>query len=678
MIKKIYSAVILLSLATPAMVVAAESAEVHGLVELGVRGVDNDAEDSALFQEFRDQGDAILGQVQLDAIKNAYHLQFDAEVQGGDDQSYQLKGGHYGNFKYQFNYDEMPHSYLFNAITPISGVGSDHLIVPSSAAVAAMPLDDWIDFEYAVEHKAYGGEVEVSLHSPFYIQAGAERQEQNGLRPFGIRTPAEVPEPISYDTDNLHLKGGYLGESLSASITGSLSAFDNANHSFDFDDGSGDDLIDRTVVLPPDNDYNKLAADLSWRQLPLRSVLAVGGSYAHLENDFSVTDFNIINDATWGSFSTLNRTKFNGDVDFTNASIALTSQPIPVLDTKLYYRFSDRDDESSIISYGGPPPTTVSDPKNFDKDDFGVDVGVRFLNKNKLEAGVESVSTDRSIDGGDKTLANQKVLPATDTQDDSAYVQLKNSYFDWLTAKVRYKHLNRVADELRAPTPFFYLDQARDEWKLGLEFYPLDTLDLGLDFIHKDTDYEYAIDTRQNDRRRDVYLDATWRATAMATLSGFVGFEKVDTDVNRVTNNGGNNQTEPTYTQTIDDDYWTYGLAAKIAATDKLTFDLSWQHQESDGEVNFDDISTGAVMNGINNSDDYTKKQLSAKAIYAFDPKLKMTLGYLYEKFEYQDVNTDNYANQIIDGTDQIYYSGLNTNPDYDANVGYLMASYGF
>ena len=147
----------------------------------------------------------------------------------------------------------------------------------------------------------------------------------------------------------------------------------------------------------------------------------------------------------------------------------------------------------------------------------------------------------------------------------------------------------------------------------------------------------------------------------------------MDTDANKVTDNTV--QSSSVYTQKINDDFWTYGLAANVSATDKLSFNLSWQYQESDGEVNFGNNVTGTPLEDIKHSDDYTKKQLAAKAIYAIDPKLKMTLGYLYEKFEYQDANYQNYTN-VVDSA--FYYSGLYANPDYEANVGYLMASYGF
>ena len=683
--KKIYSAVIVLSLAAPAMVVAADenNADVHGLVELGVRAVNTNA-NSAFFQEFRELDDSVLGTIQLDVLKGAYHFQLDAENPGADDQSFQLKGGKYGDFKYKFNYDEMPHNYTFDAITPYTGVGTQYLTIVGSPATTST----WTKFDYAVDHKSYGGELEVSLHSPFYVNLGADRREQTGLRPYSLLGTAhsaasinEGPEPISNATNNLNLKGGYLGESVSASLTGSLSSFENDNKYFQV----GALSVDTNKVLAPDNEYRKIAADLSWRDLPLGSVLAAGLSHANLKNDFTASDINytaaMVTALTAGT--ALNRTTFEGDIDYNNATIALTSQPLDKLDTKVYYNYLERDNKSSVISYGTAPASTnnAQELLSYEKNTAGFDVGYRLPNKTKLDAGYEYLKIDRTtaLPAYTTTTTFYRYDNPESTRDDSIYVGLKNSTLEWVTAKIKYTRLDRDSDinptNVNATvlplytTRFDTLDKTMDEWKLGFEFYPMENLDLGLNFTHRYSDFDENNSSRDNDKRQSVYTDVTWRAAQAVTLSGFVGYEKTEVDSNK----RPGLQLSPTWVETTDDDFWTYGLTANIAATDTLTFNLSWQHQESDGAVDFTSL-IGTTYANITESDDYTKNTLEAKAIYAIDPKLKMTLGYLYEKLKYSDINYANYANVV--GTS--YYSGLYADPNYEANVGYLMVSYGF
>lgn len=705
--KKIYSAMILLSLAVPTMVAAEETAELHGTVELGARGVNTNG-DKAYFQEFRDVDDAFIGNIQLDALKGAYHLQFDGENIGLDDQSYQIKGGEYGKFKYKFNYGEMTHNYTFDAITPFTGVGTQNI-----AFVDADPSDstaNWTKFDYAVDHKSYGGELEISLGSPFYLNFGAEKREQDGLRPYSVvtyrqggnRQLTEFPEPISHTTDNFHLKGGYLGNSITASITGTLSSFNNDIKNFQGDIVTNQNFTgDEVVVLAPDNEYRKIAGELSWRDLPLASVMAARLSYANLENDFNMADAYGTRAAAilaaalaqQGFNNTLNRTTFDGDVDYTNFSLSLASRPMDKLDTKISYSYLERDNKSSVISYTTTTSNGLANNAkellSYEKNTVGIDIGYRLPNKTKLEAGYEYLNMDRSTALPAYTEAGalfKRYDNPESTTDDTLYVGLKNSMLDWLTAKIKYTHLNRDSDVNTTAavangvdpriwtTRFDTQDKTMDEWRLALDFFPADNLDLGVDFKHQHHDYDENITSRQDEKRQSVYLDVTWRAAKAVTLTGFVGLEKTEIDTKR---RSDESEFTSDRAESTDDDFWSYGLAASFAATDKLSLNLSWQYDDSDGSISFTDLGVGAQEN-IDNFDDYTRKRLEAKAVYAFDPKLKMTLGYVYEKLEYQDYAISNYTNIAAGPTTQDYYSGLYANPNYEANVGYLMVSYGF
>jgi len=694
--KKIYSAVIVLSLAVPALAAATDEnkAEVNGTVELGVRGVGTNG-DKARFQEFRDAREGFIGGMQVDALKGAYHLELDALNPGADDQSFQLKGGEYGNFKYKFNYNEMTHNYGFDAITPYTGIGTQTLVR------VATPTDTstWTKFDYAVDHKSYGGELELSLHSPFYVTFGAEKREQTGLRPYsaltyrngGTRNYVELPEPISNSTDNLNMKAGYLGESITASVSGTLSSFKNDNKYFQGNfETFTNTASDNNVVLAPDNDYYRIAGDLSWRDLPLGSTLATGLSHANLNNSFSATDVYGANTATILAatpFSgALNRTTFDGDIDYTNASIVLSSHPLDKLDTKIYYNYLERNNKSSFISYGAASALTnnAKELLSYEKNTAGIDLGYRLPNKNKLEAGYEYLKIDRSTALPAYTAAGNfyRYANPESTTDDSVYVGLKNSALDWLTAKIRYKRLERNSDlnidGVVAPTiyttRFDATDKTMDEWKLSFDFYPVDSLDLGVNYTYAHNDYDWNNSSRNDDKRQNVYFDATWRAAKAFSLNGFVGFEKTDIDVNHRTTLA----LTPDRAEKTHDDFWTYGLAANLEATDKLTLNLSWQYEKSDGAVDFTQLAATTYTN-VTESDDYTKKRLEAKAIYAIDPKLKMTLGYLYEKLDYSDQGYLNYTNLVAGGgPNGDYLSGLYANPNYEANIGYVMVAYGF
>jgi len=691
MMKKVYTAVLFLSLAAPGAAAAANEVEVQGMVEGGVQGVDVRSNNSAKFQEFRDLDDGFIGMLQLDVLKGSYFLRLDAVNPGRDDQAVEFGGGEYESFKYKFYFDEMPHNYSFNSMSFVRGIGTNRLVSPSNPLnddAWETSTDTWSLFDYTVQHKKYGGEVKISLRSPFYVTVGAERREQEGTRPFSTRENLEVPNPISYTTDNLHLATGYLGKNISASLSGFISSFSNDNKFLYWEDpnpSGGDPAnIPQNAVLDPDNDFTKLAGDFSWRGLPLRSALAVAASYANLDNSVSASEINV-NAATIGSdFNTLNQTTFDGDIDYTSLSITLVSMPMERLNSRLYYRYLNKDNNSSRIFYDAEQGDNAKELLSFEKNTAGIELGYRLPYRTKVNAGYEYMNIDRStpqpayING--TTLFYRYDNPAS-TTDNTVFVKLKNSSLDWLTARLKYKHLERDSDytgmydpyQGQGVTRFDAADKSMDEAKLGFELYPLDSLSFGLDFTYQINDYDDNRETRTDDERKNVYLDMAWHAARKATLSVFVGYETIETGANRITDL--ETDTAPVYAQTVDDDFWTYGITLYAPdVVDKLSFNVSWQYQKSDGEVNFDNGLTGTSLENIEESDDYTKKTLEAKAIYAIDPKLSMTVGYLYEKFEFSDIAFANYM--YILGTD--YYSGAYFDQNYEANLGYLMLRYGF
>jgi len=687
--KKVYSAILICSLGFPLSAVA-NDVEIHGSLEAGVQIVDVNSNNSAKFQEYRDLDDDFIGMFRLDVLKDDYFLKLDGKHLIQDDKEYDLSGGKYGKFKYNFYYNEMPHNYSFDALSFYNGLGTNHLVLPAGTAFQTS-TDTWNVFDYTVQHKKYGGEIEASLGTPFFFSVGVERREQDGTRPFSARrfpnfAVVEFPLPVSYTTDNLNMKTGYLGENISISISGFISSFENDNKFLTYETF---DNVDRNVVLDPDNTFSKVATDFSWRGLPLHSTLALSGSYANLSNDYSADEINI-NATTMDEFASLNQTTFDGDIDYYNFSTALVSNPLAKFDTKLYYRFQKKYNNSNRITYKDDPadaaPTRGDNAKellSYEHNTAGIELGYRLPMRTKIDAGYEFDYMDRSTavpaftDGPVYRYDNPE-----STTNNTFFVKLKNSSLDWLTGKIKYKYLKRDSDYTGVYDPYGDIDSIirfdganknMNEVKVGLEFYPIDRLDFGVDYTYQKNDYDDNRETRTDDVRNSVYFDVAWHAFRKATISAFVGFESTDTDANRITSL----QADTVYAQRVDDNFWTYGIGLNLPdIIYKLSLDLSWQYQKSDGSVNYDNSITNTSLVNIDDSDDYVKKTLEAKAIYEFDPKLLMTLGYLYETYEYNDLAFANYQNIVLPNGD--YYTGVFFDQDYTANVGYLTLTYKF
>ncbi|MRR59304.1 MAG: hypothetical protein EG824_14000, partial [Deltaproteobacteria bacterium] len=163
---------------------------------LGIGGIGSEIRgDEAKFNEYRDINSGVTGNFAVDFARKGYYLEllgenFGVNTDAGqsyENQKYTIDGGRYGSFKYNLFYDELPHNFTFGAKTLFSGVGSSALVAPvaSNAAVGVARAAYTNSFDYSLERKKYGGGLEVSLNTPFFLSARFERTEVDGLYPLG-------------------------------------------------------------------------------------------------------------------------------------------------------------------------------------------------------------------------------------------------------------------------------------------------------------------------------------------------------------------------------------------------------------------------------------------------------------------------------------------------------------
>ncbi|MBI1920276.1 MAG: MtrB/PioB family outer membrane beta-barrel protein [Geobacter sp.] len=661
-----------LAIAAAAAAYGAES-DVSGNITLGGRLVAGENQ-SAKFREYRDLDDGIFGSFLLNTYKDGYFLSLKGENVGLtdehvglDDQSYKLKGGKFGSFKYSLFYDETPHNLSFHNRTFFTGVGTNNL----TGVFNANP-DTWASrFDYTIQRRDYGGGIELSLNTPFYFSAKFVEQDAKGLKPLGATTAAtggpfyEMPEPVDYKTNNLFFDTGYRSTNLVASLDGMLSTFRNKNDYLTWQDPTPPNGVNS---LPPDNDYWKVGGQAAIK-LPLSSTLALRGSFAKLESEPNL----------------LTTDKYKGDVTYTSTSAALTSNPIKPLDTKIFLSYLRKDNASNTFTFGGAETEVF----HYKKLNGGLDIGYRLPLDTRANTGYEYLKVDRNRQD------------ATTTEDHIVYAQLKNDYFDMVTAKVRYQYLNRGAEFDKGTVGtgtntatlgrferrFDATDKTQHAVKAGVDLTPMEHLEFGIEYAYKVDDYD--VDRTKLGRalvkRHEVLFDAAYELPGVFKVSGYFDYEKMKDESNhRYFQSGGvganpdpgsgvNVATSYNWTATLNDENIGYGAAVEVPIIkDRLDFIASWDYAEADGAVEF--VTFGPSLQDIPAYDDYVKKTLNAKAVYKMTRALTLTAGYLYENYEYIDQELQNY--QFVLGTNA--FSGAYADHDYEAHVGYLMATYRF
>jgi hypothetical protein len=111
---------------------------------------------------------------------------------------------------------------------------------------------------------------------------------------------------------------------------------------------------------------------------------------------------------------------------------------------------------------------------------------------------------------------------------------------------------------------------------------------------------------------------------------------------------------------------------------EKLDFDLSYTYSSVDGNINF--LTPAAATADFPVVDESDFQMLKADLKYNLWKGLSVTLGYLWEKFDFDDFQNQGFTNIPTDLSD-LYQGALlmgNLNKSYEGNVIYLKLSYRF
>lgn len=710
-------ALLLLSSSAPAF---AEDIDLTGHIDFGGR-VLGENQSSARFHEYRDIDDGVIGGFRVDLTKGSYYMTLLGENVGLttnhvglDDQFFILKGGRYDKFKYSLFYNETPHNLSFDARTFYTGVGTGSLSFTGAAPTPTnFPARYNNFFDYQVNRRDYGASAEISMGTPFYLTLSVSENDKKGLQPMGgaTGTPGggfvEFPMPVQYYTRNLTAEAGYRTKQLVFSIDGMVSDFDNSNPYVTWTSPAlvGMANTTQTTSVAPDSNYWRVGGKLHVR-LPLDSALTLKGSYAKAENNLRLLT-SVVNNTTGTLVSLGNSGTFKGEYTYINFFADLTVHPVKILDIRLYYHFLDRGNDSSVITFTNSTSGDVSENELFDysKHTAGLEISSRLAYKTKATAGYEYQRVNRDAD----------IRPdALNTSDNTVFVQLRNNFLDFLTARVKYRHLERRSDFENfvgtVPTDAEYIrrfvrrfdatDKSQDAAKLSFDFYPLDQLQLGVEYDFKHNEYFETVLGRIRDNRHEVYFDAQYIFLELFKISAYFDYEWV-TAVSRhrnfvpglsgspedpaETTNPANPSTGNStfnWRATLKDNNYAYGIGVEIPVIkNRLNLVAAWGYERASGEADFSDniaLSNSAntiTLTDIGHYDDYSKKAVNAKVVYKVNLNLDLVAGYAYEKYKYNDASYEGYTLVPTAGN---YLTGAYADHDYEAHLWFLSATYRF
>ena len=641
---------------------------IEGEVSLKGIWVDVDGKEGgkAKFTEYRDlkEDGGFYGRARLKLDTEKYFFNFDAGNFSYDTQYYKIDGGMWGKFKFDLFYNEIPHNITFDARTPFLGAGGDTLIGAKNTNIAT-----WDTFDYSIQRRQYGGGLKVDLIRPFFFDVSFSREEREGIKPTGAAetTPGgigfELPQPVQYLTNNLKLEAGYSKKPLFLSLNYFYSDFNNSNTSLNLPSNFN---APNAFSLPPDNTYYK-GAFKGAVNLPFNSKFSTNIGLSRGRSETSIVS--------------LISSDYTGRVETQNYDFALTSNPIRFFDAKVYYKYYRRHNESD-------DPTEVVDLFfDYKNTTLGGELGFRLPAQFYLSGGYKYVETKRVHKGETDPLG---VFPFN--TDNIYFVDLKWSGLDFLDARVGYEKFERDASyqtfesSVDPSRRFAYAAQNRDTYKARIDVFPLESLNVGLEYRYRNTAYKDTTFGLLGDKRDEVGIDADYAIGKIAKLYGNTDFGWIKFD--QLQQRSGLN-----WDAIQKDKTFGYGIGAEVyAIPKKLTFIFQHDYVKSNGNVDFTlDPGLFVAGNGLggigaNNDnidisrwDDYTLYRFMVKSVYNFTKSLAASIGYAYERFNYKDAQLDGY--QFVPaaaGSNGAYLTGAYKDQSYKANIVFGGVTYKF
>ncbi|MBM4337978.1 MAG: hypothetical protein FJ110_00380 [Deltaproteobacteria bacterium] len=624
-------------------------------------GIEGERGGKAKFTEYRDlqENGGVYGRLQLNLDTEKYFMNLKAGDFGYDTFYYQLDGGRWGKFEVDLFYREIPHHITFDARTFWLGAGGDTLIGTPG------PVSSWNTFDYSSERRQLGGGLKLNLIKPFFFDASYEREERYGTKPTGAagdptdsgNAALELPEPTHYLTNNLKFQTGYAKKPLYLSLNYFYSDFNNSNTVLNFSNpitGTSD-----LRSLPPDNTYHKGSLKGTLK-LPWNTKFSTNVGFSRGRSETS-------------AFPTAlgpptGRTEFKGKVRTLNYDAVLTSNPVRFLDVRVFYKFYKRDNQSDN------PLGLIEGFLDYKTNNVGAEAGLRLPARLYLTGGYEYLKTKRDFHADPVD-----VLPHN--ADHKYFIDLKWSGSDVLDARVGYEKFKRDAKYQSPQTSaqldrrYAYAEQDRDTLKAAIDLFPLENLNLGLEYRHRKIDYTDTHLGMKKEKRDEVSFNVDYAIGKMVKLFGNTDFGliKFTPDLQRSGLNWSAEEKDKTY---------GYALGAEIyAIPNKLTFILKHHYLKSNGNVDMTidpGLFAAAGIVGANNDvvdiskwDDYTLYGFKIKGIYNFTKCLSVSLGYGYQRFNYKDAQLDGYQFVLGGGagSNGAYLTGAYKDQSYKAHL---------
>ena len=674
--------------------------------ELMLSGVD-DKSKSAQFETYRDRTSPVAADFSFEAEK-ARRLYFKGQAAGvgRDDPSLAASAGRYGKYDIDFSYDRLLHRYAEGVRTLYSGVGSGSLTLDdglqsalqatTDPAAQATLLNSAIASAATGDPEVYRDRFKMGLiltaFDPLNIKIELGHELRQGTRPFAgafsNSRMVELFEPIDYQTTEMKISAEYARAPLYLNFAYRYSQFSNGTNTLTFDnplqavDAVGSAAAGR-IDLAPDNRYHNLSFSGALSKLPWDSQITANAALGWmLQNDALAP----LTSNTALAAPALPAANADAKVNTALYHLRLTSRPWSFTRLKADLRYYDYDNQTESIDLTGGyvdsdavvVATPIrNQPTSYTKTRAGLALGFDLPAHSNIGLDYRFERTDRQ----NREVARQ--------DDDVIKASLDSRALEWLALHASYERTDRRIgaynynaylqsgydiSELPQMRKYDQADMVRDRYHLQATVYPTQALALTGALTYGIDDYQDSPYGLLEDKHAIFSFDSDYAVSDRLSLNLNYTYEKYQ-NTQRSRENGLGSDFD--WSARGEDRIDTFGGGMTLALIpQRLDLQLNYAYSQVDGRTAF--RSPAGSFADCTAVDDTTLHTLNTKLMYHLSTNLVLTLGYLWEKFDYEDENTLGFAYVPTDAAGN-YQGALLAGAlprDYDVQVVYTQLTF--
>ncbi len=557
--------------------------------EIGLSGIYTEGrKESAKAEEYRDLSSGFGGDLRIkhEVKESGDYATLTGENLDREDQKVTLSGGRFGQYKFDFSYNQIPHRFAYNANSIYSGTGSGNLTLPDSAQanltsasnnadlinrLNALMESEGHDVNLQILRKTGKLKVDYSGYKPYSLKVDVSSEKRSGARPgmgsFGFGNVIELAEPVDFNTSQARITGDYTEKGIYLAANYYLSVFQNDTGTLSYDNPfrvsdstspnafTNPSFVNNVYVntgasrgvlaLAPDNLYHAASMNAAVSDLPWKSHVNMAASLGWMLQDDSLIPYTsntsiqgIDGSKIFDASSARNLPVSSPDASVSTAlySLGISSRPLNWLDTSAKYRFYNYDNNMDQIVFPGLALTdatwqvesATTRPTSYTKQNAGLDLGIRLPKNTRL--GLLYSYTDTHRDNREVTDQSEDILGTSFDYRVNELLTLKTSY------QKSYRHVGDydftkpfggedTPGQLPLLRKYYEASREMDSVHFLSSLTPSEELDITAGLIYGNSNFDKSAFGLLDDRHYQLSADAEYSGVKWVTLKSSYSYE---------------------------------------------------------------------------------------------------------------------------------------------------------